>query len=154
MGLPDLVEIEDVIRRFLTQWVEDPDDLDDISQLCLVKVWRKWSTFERKSRWTSWVYRLTRNEFITWTRKEESWQRCSEAAIRPQASEDLSEAVVGEVWVRRLLSGLNRRQRELMELLVLHGHTSVEVGRCLGAAPSTIRCWKREARRELRDSIL
>lgn len=153
MELPELVEVEDLIRRFLTRWVEDPDELDDLSQLCLIKAWRKCSTFEGKSRWTSWVYRLTRNEFITWTRKQESWRRCDQAAIRLPRREDLSEVVIGQVTVRRLLNGLNRRHREVIELLVLRGYTSAEVARRFGVAASTVRCWKRDARRALRDSI-
>lgn len=150
---PDLVEAEAIIRRYLAQWMGDRDDLDDVAQLSLIKTWRKWSTFRGRSRWTSWLYRLTRNEFVSWTRKREYWEKSDGAAISPRADDDLGETVIGRITVRRLLDRLPCRHREVIELSVLHGHTSVEVGRHFGAAPSTVRCWKRDARREIRELV-
>lgn len=151
---PDLVEAEAIIRRYLAQWMEHGDDLDDVAQLSLIKAWRKWSTFRGRSRRTSWLYRLTRNEFVSWTRKREYWEKGDGAAIRPpRADEGLGESVIGRITVGRLLGRLPRRHREVIELSVLHGHTSAEVGRHFGAAPSTVRCWKRDARREIRELV-
>lgn len=147
---PDLVQAERVIRGFLASRVDDADDLDDITQLCLIKVWKGWWTFEGRAHWTSWVYRLARNECVSWTRRRASWRRSDTAWLGPQPERDLADAVTDRVSAGRLIHRLSRRNQELVNLLFFHGLTSSEAGERLGAAPSTVRCWWREARRDLR----
>lgn len=146
----DLVEAERVIRGILIPLVGDPDDLDDVTQLCLIKTWKNWATFEGRSRWTSWLYRVTHNEFITWTRRREYWRRCDESETRHRVAEDPGEKVISRLLVRQLLKDLGHRQHELIELLAFQGLTSAEAGTCFGVASSTIRCWKRDLRKELK----
>lgn len=142
-GTSDWAGLAAQISAYLEPLVHDPDDLDDVAQLCLVKVWQKGHTFRGRSKLSTWVYRLVRNEFVSWTRRRASRLRAdrvwADIAIRDGAAR-FETAVLNKVVVDRALGDLPAADRLLLELQFRNDWTSAQVGEELGLAPSSVRC--------------
>ena len=136
-------ELELLIRRFLVPTVPDADDLSDLTQECMIKIWRRGDTFEGRSAFSSWVYRVARNEFLSWTRRSARRARHQHRLAELYESDvddRLETTVLSKVATDRLLHALCERDREVLKLRYLLGLTSTQIGRELGLAPSSVRC--------------
>ena len=137
------VSLERIIRIQLRHWVVDEDDVADMTQDCLAKVWLKGGTFRGRSKFSSWLYRVVRNEFLDWVRRRDAHERagrewCAEYALQPRR--DLAELTTDRLAAAQLLSRLGVLDRCILELHYLHDRTSVDIGRQLDLAASSVRC--------------
>ncbi len=138
-----ILEAREMIQRQLRSLVVDPDDLEDITQECLIRAWVHRDSFRDEAKYTTWLFRLVQNAFLTWLRGCEARRRNT----RRWASQrwwpitcDISEAVVERVCAAQLLAKLGATDRSVLELMFVHGLPSAEVGHRLGLAPSSVRC--------------
>ncbi len=139
---PCLGQLREMIWRQVTHYLSDPDDIQDVTQDCLVKAWLKIDTLRNLSRAPGWVRVLVRNEFMSWLRKRQARRKATEnwAVVSGQSPQDPAEAVVNRISVERLLADLNALDRDILELRFLYGLPSTEIGRHVGLAPSSARC--------------
>lgn len=149
-GLSDWTELEARIRNYLAPVVADADDRADVTQECLIKVWQRGDTYEGRSKLSSWLYRVVRNEFVSWTRRRtvrEKGQRAWAAQQPRERGTSLDVEVLNRVVARDLLESMPRADRRVLELRYLRDWTSSRVGKELGLAPSSVRCRILRARR-------
>ena len=63
------------IYNIVLRMTYEPQDAEDITQEILIKLVTKLSTFERRSRFRTWLYRLVVNHVLNMTRtKSEAWE--------------------------------------------------------------------------------
>jgi RNA polymerase sigma-70 factor (ECF subfamily) len=146
------------IRRWAGAHVESADDADDIAQDVLVKAHRMLSDFAFDSRFTTWIYAITRRAAADWHRKRSRRARLSAGRLEvvdsveanaPGADrERLTERVLAEF--RRLPN----RQREVFDLADLQGKNLNEIAELLGMNPVTVRVHLHRARARIRSRIL
>lgn len=147
--MPAWTDLESKIRGFLGPFVADADDLDDLIQECLIRVWRRGHTFRGQSKFSTWLYRVVQNEFISWTRGRAARENRRRAWATRQPRErdtSLEEEVLNKIVVRDLLEGMPHADRRVLELRYLMDWTSSRVGEELGLAPSSVRCRSMRAR--------
>ena len=66
----DIVEAHQrVVYNLALRMLNDPDDARDVSQAVFVKVWRHLSSFDRRGRIFSWIYRIAINETLNFRRR-------------------------------------------------------------------------------------
>jgi len=59
------------LRRYITRLgVRDPDDQLDVLQEIFLKTYRNLNGFDTKLQFSSWIYRISHNEAISWYRKK------------------------------------------------------------------------------------
>ena len=59
------------LRRYVRRLgVHRPEDQDDVLQEVFIKVYRNLNGFDETLSFSSWIYRITHNESISWYRKE------------------------------------------------------------------------------------
>lgn len=143
----ELAGLEPIVRRYLAKWMDDADDLDDVAQRSLIRIWRGLDSFQGKSALSSWAYRVARNEFVSWRRSHRRAQRRA-TLDEPRCVPSPEGQVLARVAVGRWLSVMDAEPRRLLELLYLREMTSSEAARELGVAPSTVRCAHRRLRHE------
>jgi RNA polymerase sigma-70 factor (ECF subfamily) len=158
--------VRERVRRWAQRLTRDSDDAEDIAQDVLLKLRAGAADFEGRSRFTTWLYRVTRNVAFDRKRTEERRSTLLANAAGPSdagaiASDDEStiDGVADDVeqlaaLVRQYYMVLPPRQRQIFELADLQGRSSVDIAAMLGIEPSTVRVTLLKARRTLRLKML
>jgi RNA polymerase sigma-70 factor (ECF subfamily) len=140
----------------------DSDDADDVAQEVLVRLCTRLHSYSGRSRFTTWLYQVTRNTALGLSRRIASRVRLAglmggRAAVEGRRLDDPMERVqssqLGEI-VMALFQGLPLRQRQVFHLAEVEGLAATEVAERLGMNPVTVRAHLFRARRALRARIL
>jgi RNA polymerase sigma-70 factor (ECF subfamily) len=150
------------VHRWALSLTADPDDADDIAQEVLVRVHRNLAKYGARSRFTTWLYQVTRNAALDQRRSRERRERLATHEYRdelqpnPDQTDRLDELHRSSVTdlVKSLFDELPERQREVFDLVDLQDCKPVEVSQLLDMNPSTVRAHLLRARRTIRKRIL
>ena len=146
------------LRRWALAHVASGDDADDIAQEVLLKTHRSLSGFGFESRFTTWLYAVTRRTAADWHRKRQRRTRLMEAQFEPpretaiRGAELDSQALTD--LVHREYRQLPNRQREVFDLADLQGIPLTEIAEMLNMSPITARVHLHRARASIRSRIL
>jgi RNA polymerase sigma-70 factor (ECF subfamily) len=150
------------IHRWALVRTGDADDADDITQDVLVRLSTHLHRYDGRSRFTTWLYRVTANTaggfFRRRTARRRADQRAQEGgadpdAVPPDPLARLHQADVAGV-VKLFFDALPGRQREILDLADLQGFGPGEIANMLGMNPVTVRAHLFRARRTLRTRML
>ncbi len=139
----------------------DVDEADDVTQEVVVGLARGLSSYEGRSRFTTWLYRVTANAAAM--RGRRAARRAALLAGRPpepaggdEESRRLAALHGADVaaLVRALLTELPERQRTVFDLADLQGYDAGEIAAMLDLDAATIRGHLMRARRAMRARIL
>ena len=153
--------VRDRVRQWASRLVADADEAEDVAQLVLVRMHERLGDFEGRSRFASWLYRITRNVALERRRVEErrSALLARDAALTVDAlmpdetSDEADEGRIRTLLVAQL-DALPRRQREVFELVELRGVSAADAAKHLGIEASTARVLLLRARRTVRTRML
>lgn len=136
------------------------DDAEDVAQLVLLRLRDHVHRFEGRSRFTSWLFQVTRNVTLSSMQRERRRQAllgARDPSIVGPAGAGTDESSDGrrlEALVHACFTDLTERQREVFEWIDLRGAPAPEVARRLGIAPATVRVLIMRARRTIRLRLL
>lgn len=106
-----------VLFNVALRMTNDPEDARDVTQTTFLKAWRKLSTFDRRHRFFSWIYRIMINETLNLLERRHPHEPLSEelasGADRPEERCQSSE--VGDI-VRAAMMLLPADQRQVIVL--------------------------------------
>jgi RNA polymerase sigma-70 factor (ECF subfamily) len=149
------------VERTVRGWAEaitgDRDDADDVTQDVLILLHRRLPQFEGKSRFSTWLYRITRNVALDRqrriARRGKRMEAMDPAPVSVIPRENLDDATVARL-VLHYFDQLPSRQREVFELADIHGLTAQEIAERLGLKAVTVRANLFKARRTIRERML
>jgi len=149
------------VYRWALVYTGDPDDADDVAQDVLVLLATRLDRYAGRSRFTTWLYQVTRNAALGLGRRLGSKFRLARSAAAQRTEWAVQEDPVGrlqESQVRGIVTALFQqlpvRQREVFHLAEVEGLSPAEVAERLGMNPVTVRAHLCRARRALRIKIL
>lgn len=155
------------VRDLLVRWAlvrtGDPDDAEDVAQEVLLKLPRALRSFDGRSRFTTWLYAVTRTTALDQRRSRKRRTGALERALREQSAAAAGgwtspNPTLDRDRLARLVLTFFRelppRQREVFDLAELQGRSSVEVAEALGIEAATVRVNLLKARRAIRGRIL
>lgn len=159
---------DDLVRRYYGQiyrWAVartgDPDDADDVTQETLLRLHRHLPDFDGRSRFSTWLYRVTSSAAADLYRKRTRRARLlakakreSPTAIDPRGADAATDERRASDLVRAFLEQLSDRQREVFDLVDLQGFKTVEVSAMLEMESVTVRSHLFRARKAIREKIL
>jgi len=145
----------------------------DCTQEAFVKVLGSIGSFQGKSSFYTWFYRILVNTCLDGRRKRSRWERLfprrglrfrgessDESAIEESTPADKADdpqaAFLGSALSQDLgkaLASLPEKQRTVFQLKVLHGFTLSEIARMTGAAQGTVKTHLFRATRALRAAL-
>ncbi len=152
----------DQVYRWALVHTGDEDDADDVTQEVLVRLHTRLRSYRGRSRFTTWLFQVTRNAALELTRKKTRVMRLAERAGRLEEIEkrepvdkldEMETAGLAEM-VRALFKSLPARQRQVFDLADLQGYSPSEIGKMLEMNAVTVRANLCKARRAIRTSIL
>ena len=153
-----LLRVQARVRRWAGKYTDDADAADDIAQDVLIGLERRVRTFRGDSRFSTWLFTITRNTALSRRRKDQrraaiAGGHLDAVARRDSASADLDAAALGRL-VLRYFDLLPKRQRQIFELADIRGWTPAEIARDLGMEQSTVRAHLFKARGTIRARML
>jgi len=162
-GFEELVrQCHQQIYRWALVQTGDSDDAEDVTQEVLVRLHMGIRRYHARSRFTTWLYQVTRNAAAEFHRRRKSRQRTLERHREHGAID--AELATGNAGmppdgglaklVRGFLHDLPTRQREVFDLVDLQQYAPVEVSKMLKMNPGTVRAHLFRARRTMRERIL
>jgi RNA polymerase sigma-70 factor (ECF subfamily) len=158
----------DLVRRYYEQiyrWAVartgDRDDAEDVTQETLMRLHRHLSDFDGRSRFSTWLYQVTRSAAADLHRKRTRRARLLSkvrgeppAVTNPREAEAATDEKRASGLVKAFLEKLSDRQREVFDLVDLQGHSTVEVSAMLKMEPVTVRSHLFRARKAIRRKML
>jgi len=143
------------VRAWAERVVKDPDEAEDVAQGILSSLVRRLVSFRGESRFSTWLFRVTRNAALDRRRTEERRSVLRLSAAEPDGStgEELPDVELAAL-VRSYDTELTTREREVFRMIDLEGGEAVTVARRLGIAPSTVRVLLARARGRIRGKML
>jgi len=151
-----------MVRRWALVHTGNPADAEDLTQDVLVHVIQRLDTFAGTSRFSTWLYTVTRNAATDRLRRQARRSRKmndprSHVSMAPDEAEDPA-ATADRSHIRAVIEvffeELPGRQREVFELAELQGLPSPEIAEMLGIEAVSVRAHLFKARRLLRQRIL
>ena len=146
------------IRDWAVRVVHDDDDADDVAQQVLLKLHLRLREFEGRSRFTTWLYRMTLNTALNRRRVD---RRRANLLLRitPQSTTVTPETDVREsdriaALVRACLDELSHRERQVFEMADLKGVATGEIAAKLNLEPVSVRAALSRARKRIRLRIM
>jgi len=121
-------------------------DAEDVTQDVFVQVYRRIASFERRSRFSTWLYRIAYNRAVD-VRRAMRARPDSEALSTDPAAPAASRDVLRSYAVADCLSRLPDTQRTAIHLHYWLGHTVAEIAETLGVQAGTVKAWLFRARR-------
>lgn len=137
MTKPDKKEFLQLIRQYgglvqkvIRLYVDDPEDRQDMLQEILLQAWRSYPSFRKKSKFSTWLYRVSLNTVLTALRKN---KRQPETAPLEGAAEIKSgeEEHSEKEWLYRTIRQLPEIDRIVISLH-LDGYKNEEIADITG----------------------
>ena len=148
-----------IVYRWALVRTRDADDAEDITQSVLVSVHERIGDFEGRSRFTTWLYRVTANAAAQLYRKRGVRQRALEAwdgmridRVDLEANDPLDTIESDETResIRTMMQKLSEAQRVAFDLVDLQGYPPAEAAAMLDVNGNTLRVHLMRARRTMR----
>lgn len=128
----------------------DPHAAEDVTQEVWIKVYRSLATFDDRARFSTWLYRVTRNACLDEVR---SGKRRPVLADPPETvaapGGDLADQVVLRASIEAAMAALPPDERDALSAIALFGLTYAEAAAVLGVPAGTVKSRVFRARRAL-----
>jgi RNA polymerase sigma-70 factor, ECF subfamily len=144
------------VRLWATRFTDDPDSADDIAQEVLITLERRVQRFDGRSKFSTWLFAVTRNVALTQRRRSE---RRAELLDQHMVEEDAAaesnpDATRLAELALRYFDTLPGKQKLIFELCDIRGASPAEVARQLGMEQPTVRAHLFKARRAIRAKLI
>jgi len=153
--------VRDRVRRWAVRLTSDHDDAEDVAQLVLLRLYERVGEFEGRSRFTTWLFYITRNIVISRHVKEARRSDLLAGHSHEMLGSTVQDAARSEehaAHVARLaracVTVLTPQEHRAFELSDLRGLSPTEIARELGVKPVTVRVLLTKARRRIRLRML
>lgn len=114
-------------------------DLDDVLQDTFVVAYRRFDSWDRRSRATTWLFGILRNVLRNRSRGQRRHERRVAALAHAELGqpEPRGELLLAGELLRGFLATLDHDKRAVFLLAELEGHTAVEIGQALAISHNT-----------------
>jgi len=122
---------------------------EDVAQEVWIKVYRSLSTFDERARFSTWLYRITRNACLDAVRAGKRRPVPIEVVDTIPVPGDLADQVALTASVEAAMTALQPEDRDAFSAVALFGLTYIEAGEQLGVPAGTVKSRVFRARRSL-----
>lgn len=147
-------------KSFLLRYGLSPEKAEDITQDVMVTIWHKATQFNPdKARLSTWIFRIARNKFIDYTRKQKYPEVNVEDHIYDMAAPEVTDKPLHQKQeaetIETALEKLNADQKKAVELSYYQEMTHAQISEFLtiplGTVKSRLRLAFKILRKELGD---
>jgi RNA polymerase sigma factor (sigma-70 family) len=136
------------------------EDAEEVAQDCFVKVYQSLKTFERKSKFSTWLYRIVYNAAISKTRKKKMDMIPMDNYIINNYSETDVAGGIDEIdpdeqqaMIERAMARLTDDENLLITLFYKGENSIAEIGNITGLSMSNVKVRLHRIRKKLHDEL-
>jgi RNA polymerase sigma-70 factor (ECF subfamily) len=147
---------EQRVYQVALRFMRDPVAAQDMAQEALLKAFRLIGGFRGRSRFSTWLYRVTANVcYDELARRKRRGEVALEAHHLSERTEGPAPLARDEVLarVRDRVAELPENYATVLTLYYLHDIPYEEIARTLGVPEGTVKTWMHRARKALRASV-
>jgi len=142
------------VYRFAFRWCRSREDAEDITHDVFIRLADKLQLFDNRSRFTTWLYRLTANCARDHARKNRRWTERivpdpPENETTPSSAPGPENNVMAKA-IRKAIETLPEKLKEAVLLVYAEGMNHREASRIMGCAETTVSWRIFQAKRQLR----
>ncbi len=145
---------EGLVYGLALRFMGSPVAAEDAAQEALLKAFRLVKGFHGRSRFSTWLYRVTCNVCLTELARR---RRRGEVALEPGHLEPAQEPDHGQrdmnALVRRCVTRLPDRYATILTLYYLEESTYEDIAEAMDIPMGTLKTWMHRARKQLRDLV-
>ena len=145
----------DFMFRTAYKWCGNRADAEDVAQDVCVRLARALGSFDGRSAFTSWLYRVVLNAVRD--RQRQGARRAKQAdALREVSALDVAPDQESAVAERQLWDAVRRlpeKQRDAMLLVYAEERSHAEAADIMGVKESTVSWYVHEAKKALKDMV-
>lgn len=145
----------DFMFRTAYKWCGNRADAEDVAQDVCVRLARALGSFDGRSAFTSWLYRVVLNAVRD--RQRQGARRARQAdALREVSASDVAPDQESAVAERQLWDAVRRlpeKQRDAMLLVYAEERSHAEAADIMGVKESTVSWYVHEAKKALKDMV-
>ncbi len=131
----------------------DPSAAEDVVQEVWIKVFRSLATFDERAKFSTWLFRVTRNVCLDIVRAGKRRPVTLDPLDTIAAPGDLADAVSLSVSLERAIASLQTEDRDAFSAVALFGLTYADASEALGVPAGTVKSRVFRARRSLAHSL-
>lgn len=126
------------VRRFLTALCcGDAALADDLAQDTFVKAFLSYDSFREDSKFSTWIYRIAYNTFVSHRRSIRSSEPLEEAEMN--RSNDRADSGFEYQELHMALASLSEKERSAILLHYMQGYAVNEIAEINGSSPEAVR---------------
>ncbi|MCK9218748.1 MAG: sigma-70 family RNA polymerase sigma factor [Bacteroidales bacterium] len=136
------------------------EDAEEVAQDCFVKVYQSLKTFERKSKFSTWLYRIVYNAAISKTRKKKLEFVPMDNYVIQNYTEDQVSLITDEIdpeeqkaMVERAMEKLTGDENLLLTLFYKGDNSIEEISKITGLSMSNVKVRLHRIRKKLYDDL-
>jgi RNA polymerase sigma factor (sigma-70 family) len=136
------------------------EDAEEVSQDCFLKVFQALKTFERKSKFSTWLYRIVYNAAISKTRKKKLEQVPMDNYVIDNYTEDDMTPGIDEIdpeeqklMIERAMERLTNDDQLLITLFYKSENSIEEISNITGLSMSNVKVRLHRIRKKLHDEL-
>jgi RNA polymerase sigma-70 factor (ECF subfamily) len=154
-----VARVQGRVRRWARRYTDDEDSADDVAQEVLIGLETRVHQFRGGSRFTTWLFAVTRSTALNHRRGEvrraelRAAQDGQAVVLAADATTDPDRTRLA-ILILHYFDALPPQQRRIFQLVDLEGHEPAEVARQLGMRQVTVRANLFKARRTIRAKMM
>lgn len=131
-----------ILLKVARMYGRDEADRQDLVQETMIQLWRSWSSFDGRSQFSTWLYRVALNVAISWSRNEfrrrQRFESIDDAPAERLAADQSTDRSLSDLdMLDRMLRELTELDRALM-LLHLEGQDHGVISAVLGISATNV----------------
>jgi RNA polymerase sigma factor (sigma-70 family) len=149
------------VFSLILKFTDNREDAEEISQDVFVKAYRSLADFRGESKFSTWLYTITRTSSITFLRKRKlDTTSIDNEKMQVQLENkdsgfraDLVEAKSRQAMVNQAIAMLNPDDAQIITLFYKAEQSLEEIGRILGMEPNNVKVRLHRARQRLKEKM-
>lgn len=111
---------EKKLKRYVFYLTGDKEKVDDIVQNVFIKAYINLFSFNKKFKFSNWIYRIAHNEAVNFVKKESFFKKINLDFLNIAKEEDLEEEISKKEIKEKLKTCLDKLDGSYKEVLILH----------------------------------
>jgi RNA polymerase sigma-70 factor (ECF subfamily) len=139
---------------YLIRFLQDRDTAEDVMVEVFTVVWKSAARFEGRSKVTTWLFGIARNQALQAIRKQRHHDALEDHEdLADSQAPDLVESLADREIVQRALRLISPKRREILDLVFFHDMDYGEIAELLGIPLNTVKTRVYYAKEALKQAL-